>query len=130
MINIKSKNFSLNEIKGVIFDKDGTITDSNIYWSKIITMRTEEILKAFKISDQFSYEISKSMGLDLNTNKLLPEGPIALKSRREVINNVLILLNKINDNNISYKNIDDIFVRVHNQFTLIVDKYMANKSLS
>ena len=33
------------------------------------------------------------IGLNLNTNKLLPDGPIALKSRNEVINSLLSFLN-------------------------------------
>ena len=36
MINIYSKNFRLNDIEGIIFDKDGTLTDSSFYWSEII----------------------------------------------------------------------------------------------
>ena len=45
MINIRSNKFLFKSIEGVIFDKDGTITDSHIYWSMIISMRTPEIIK-------------------------------------------------------------------------------------
>ena len=95
MIRIKSNNFVLDSIKGVIFDKDGTITDSHRYWSKIIKMRAALIMNRNKINRKYYPDLCKSMGLNIQTNKLLPSGPIALKSREEVINNVLVFLKSI-----------------------------------
>ena len=36
------------------------------------------------------------LGLDISTNRLLPEGPIALKSRRDVISNVVNNISLLN----------------------------------
>ena len=49
MVNLVSNSFILNSIEGVIFDKDGTITDSNIYWAKIIKMRAQKILEYYSL---------------------------------------------------------------------------------
>ena len=123
MINIRSNKFLFKSIEGVIFDKDGTITDSHIYWSKIISMRTAAIIKKFSINSIYEDEISASMGLDTKTNRLLAEGPIALKSRKDVIINVLIYLQKFNKN-IEFHDLEDLFVKVHIQFSKIVNEFI------
>ena len=123
MINIRSNKFLFKSISGVIFDKDGTITDSHIYWSKIIRMRTKAILKKFSIDNIHADDISASMGLNTKNNKLFAEGPIALKSRKDVINNVLIYLKKFNKN-IEFYDIEYLFIEVHNQFSEIVSEFI------
>ena len=47
MINIVCKNFRLNDIEGIIFDKDGTITNSHYYWAEIIKRRSQKITDDF-----------------------------------------------------------------------------------
>ena len=41
MIDIKVNGEVIRNIEGVIFDKDGTLTDSHIYWSEIIRRRAK-----------------------------------------------------------------------------------------
>ena len=123
MIKIKSKDFNLTSIKGLIFDKDGTITDSNIYWSKIIRMRADLLIKRYKISSNYFPELCKSMGLNIQTDKLLPLGPIALKSREEVINSILIFLKSI-DYFLDYQSIDNLFFEVNSDFSKIAENYI------
>ena len=89
MINIINKNFRLNDIEGIIFDKDGTLTDSSFYWAEIIKRRSHKIVDDFKLSKQDFFQLNKVMGLNIKTNKLLPEGPIAIKSRGEVIDIII-----------------------------------------
>ena len=36
MIKIITDSFQINNVSGIIFDKDGTLTDSSFYWSEII----------------------------------------------------------------------------------------------
>ena len=60
MINLVSKDFRLNDIEGIIFDKDGTLTDSSFYWSEIIKRRSHKIVKDFKLSKQDFFQLNKT----------------------------------------------------------------------
>lgn len=125
MVNFILKNTQdqIRDIKGIIFDKDGTLTNSNIFWSEIIKRRSHEIINFTKLDDShFSY-LCKIMGLDLNTGLLLPEGPIALKSRKEVIRCLNLKLNKLNIN-ISDSSISQIFKKVHSDFSLKSESFI------
>ena len=91
-IKIKSSNLELRDINTIIFDKDGTLTNSHIYWGEIIKLRSIEIIKRFNLEDKYLNLIAKSMGFEFSKKKLLMSGPIALESRKKVIE---ILYNKI-----------------------------------
>jgi len=98
MIKISSHNWELNNITGIIFDKDGTLINSHIYWGRIIHYRTIKILEHYQLSKSLYSDISKAMGFCTVNKKLLPEGPIAILSREEVINFLNKYLNKLGIN--------------------------------
>ena len=87
--NILCKNLKIENILGVVLDKDGTLTDSNVYWAEIIRRRTSAISKRFNLSSNKYSFICESMGLDIDRNILIPQGPIAIKTRDEVVSNVV-----------------------------------------
>jgi len=112
----KNTQDEIKGIKGIIFDKDGTLTNSNIFWSEIIKRRSLEIINFTKLDVSHFAFLCKIMGLDLESNLLLPEGPIALKSRKEVIRTLSLNLNKRNIK-IEESSISQIFEKVHTEFS-------------
>ena len=74
-------------------DKDGTMTDSHVYWGFIIKKRAEFISRKFANSNKDLLNgLMKAMGWR-NDVKLLPkDGPIAIKSRDEVVEQIKIEL--------------------------------------
>ncbi len=124
MINISSKNFRLDNIEAIIFDKDGTLTDSSIYWSEIIKRRSKKIQEDLLLSKEEYYELLKVMGLDITANKLLPEGPIAIKSRKEVIDVIISHLKK-KDFKVNTDYIEELFKEVHKDFSKDANKYIS-----
>ena len=123
-IKLKLKNIEIKNIDAIIFDKDGTITNSNVYWSEIIFLRSTEIIKTFKLNKNYLSFICESMGLDLNKKKLLPNGPIALETRSKVIE---ILIKKIGflDSRINKDNVGKIFTKVNDNFQKVSNNFIV-----
>ena len=64
----KNTQDEIKGIKGIIFDKDGTLTNSNIFWSEIIKRRSLEIINFTKLDVSHFAFLCKIMGLDLESN--------------------------------------------------------------
>ena len=67
------------------------------------------------LSKEEYYELLKVMGLEISSNKLLPKGPIAIKSRKEVIEVIMNHLKKGIKVNLNY--LQEIFKEVHRDFS-------------
>ncbi len=115
--------FKIKDIEGIIFDKDGTLTDSNFYWSEIIKRRAYEIIRILNIDKDYYKYLCNSMGLDLKNNKLFEKGPIAIKSRDEVIFEIIKCLQLI-DIKVKKNFISDIFCNVHESFKKDSDNFI------
>lgn len=114
-ISCKKNDFYFKNVSGIIFDKDGTITNSHFYWSEIILRRSRKILKEFELDKSLFGYVASSMGLDLYSKTLIPEGPIALKSRKEVVSILFKNISKFS-NKITEKSLADIFLEIHEEF--------------
>lgn len=115
MISISSNEWTINGIDGILFDKDGTLTDSHIYWGRIIERRAHSIIGYYSLEKGILKELCLSMGYCMSSKRLQEEGPIALVSREEVISQVdKFLLSKGVDS--SWSILSDLFQSEHEAF--------------
>lgn len=114
--------FTLRDINHIIFDKDGTITDSNVYWCEIIRRRVHALANIFPLNASQLDEIQISMGSSGTT--LSPNGPIALKSRSFVLKVVVDKL-RFYGINTSLETVSALFDCVHNEFLPESDNFVV-----
>jgi phosphoglycolate phosphatase len=72
----------------VIFDKDGTLIDIHCYWGGMVKLRSEALSKKY-IKPQFRTKVTNelmfNMGINLETGKIKPKGPVGINPREVVI---------------------------------------------
>lgn len=85
MVTLKSKNWSLNNVETVLFDKDGTFIDLHYFWGKMTELRVLEIINRFNISKMYFDKLCLCLGYDTTSCKMLPDGITALYSRVKII---------------------------------------------
>jgi len=86
MSRIQINEQELKDIDLFIFDKDGTLIDIHHYWCSMIKIRSEFLMREFKISDRALYfNIIDAMGVDIEKNKMKPTGPVGIKPRSFII---------------------------------------------
>lgn len=85
MTSLSSDSWKIEAVAGIIFDKDGTLIDSHVYWGEIVRRRAAALAAKLGGGASLRGGLTLAMGYDENSRKLLPEGPVALKSRDEVI---------------------------------------------
>ena len=85
MISLKTKNWQIDNIETILFDKDGTFIDLHYFWGKMTELRVQEIIKRFKISSVEFEKLCLSLGYDINSGKMLSDGITALYSRSRII---------------------------------------------
>ena len=74
----------LDNIKAVIFDKDGTLIDIHHYWTSMIKIRASLVaLKWFDNNerDRIENHLIDVMGVNLETGQMKPDGPVGVKPR-------------------------------------------------
>ena len=73
-----------DNVKAVIFDKDGTLIDIHHYWSSMIRIRASLVtLKWFNNNekDRIQNHLIDVMGVNLETGKMKQDGPVGVKPR-------------------------------------------------
>ena len=69
----------------VVFDKDGTLIDVHTYWANMICFRAEAIVSRLDLGSVERNGIMDAMGVDIETGRIKPEGPVGIKKREVVL---------------------------------------------
>jgi len=85
MIQLKTFNFSIENIETVLFDKDGTFIDLHYFWGKMTELRCEEIIKRYNLDSFLLSSLCLKLGYDIKSGKMLSDGITALYSRSKII---------------------------------------------
>lgn len=122
MIKLISKEWEIDQIDTILFDKDGTLTDLHYFWGKITEMRALKIINYFGLSQNNFEKICSFLGYDINSKKMLSDGITALYSRSKIIEifkNNLLELNVDATTNI----LENIFDEVSEEFYKDITQY-------
>ena len=123
MFNFYGNNWKIENVTTVLFDKDGTFLDDNVYWGKLAECRIDEIIKHFNLDKNLFEELCFAIGHNPNTCKLIKNGPVGVMSRNEVINFMVEELKKYKVET-DFDTISNIFDKVHKEFLNNIDRYV------
>ena len=123
MISLSGKNWEIDNIKAVLFDKDGTFLDDDIYWGKLAECRINKIIEYFNLDKNLFNELCFAIGHNPLTCKLIKNGPVGVMSRNEVVD---FMANELKKYSIStdFETISKIFDEVHGEFLNNMEKYV------
>ena len=113
MSSLSLPSATLENIKMVIFDKDGTLIDIHHYWCSMIEFRAEFFVDDTNMSQKENLysELIDAMGIDLKTKKMKPQGPVGIKPRAFIMDVALKTIQKY-DKSYTLDRVDAIFKRV------------------
>ena len=89
-------NTRLENIKMVIFDKDGTLIDVHHYWCSMIEFRAKMLVEDLDIGKKKElYEaLVDAMGIDFLSKKMKASGPVGIKPRGYIVDVALEVMQK------------------------------------
>ena len=119
MVNLKTKNWTIENIELVIFDKDGTFIDIHKYWGRVVELRAKEIISYFGLNDDFYKPLCDVMGYDIETGKLPPDSPVGLYARGKVQEILLYFLLS--------QNIDATIEDIENIFRYVSEEFLKEQ---
>lgn len=122
MINLKSKNWIIQNVETILFDKDGTLIDLHYFWGKMTELRALEVIKTFNLKDNDFSKLCFYLGYDINSKKMLENGITALYSRSKIIE---IFKNNLKELNVetTTRKLEEIFDNVSETFYKNIETY-------
>lgn len=122
MINLKTKNWEINNIETILFDKDGTFIDLHYFWGKMTELRAEAVIENFAMDMDLFAKLCLFLGYDTNSGKMLKDGITALYSRPKIIDIFCENLKECGINT-THEEIERIFDDVNKIFYADMQKY-------
>ena len=113
MSSITLPSSQIENVKMVIFDKDGTLIDIHHYWCSMIEYRANFFVSSVNTleKEKLYNELVENMGIDLKTKKMKQEGPVGIKPRGFIVNVAFETIKKY-DANYSKEMVEEIFTKV------------------
>ena len=71
MISLKSKNWQIDNIDTILFDKDGTFIELHYFWGKMTELRVDRIIKKYQLDNSCFSHLCLCLGYDISTSKML-----------------------------------------------------------
>ena len=123
MVRLESKDWTIDNVDAVIFDKDGTLVDLHYFWGKMTEMRANAVIDKFQLPESCNEKICFYLGYNINTKKMLSDGITALYSRAKIIE---IFCERLKELDIltSTMEIEEIFDSVSEKFYNEIEKYI------
>ena len=122
MISLKTKDWEIDNIETILFDKDGTFIDLHYFWGKMTELRASAIIEKYGLPKTFFDKLCLFLGYNLKTKTMISDGITALYSRSKIIeiftSNLLELGIKTSSNEI-----EKIFDDVSNEFYKNIEQY-------
>lgn len=94
-MNLKLDGYVIEDIRLVIFDKDGTLIDLYNYWAQMIDLRARLICHQLGLGKAHKKTLIYEMGVDQKRKRLRPEGPVGVKSREVVLQSAIDYLSSV-----------------------------------
>ncbi|NTU63294.1 MAG: HAD family hydrolase [Chloroflexi bacterium] len=85
MIDLAVNSRIIHDVGLVIFDKDGTLIELYTYWAQMVALRAKIICETLGLSTEHQAGLRWALGVDEESGRLRPEGPVGLKKREIVL---------------------------------------------
>ena len=128
MISLKTKDWQIDNVETVLFDKDGTFIDLHFFWGQMTELRAKETIKYFNINDNHLKKLCEILGYDTEKKLMKKNRITALYSRVKIIKIYTEKLNELGVNtNITeiekiFDYVNDIFYKNMHDYTKPIDE--------
>lgn len=112
MVTLRGPDWRVDNVQAVLFDKDGTLIDLHRYWGGITQRRALALAIHLGWPHERTSALERVMGFDRVSQRLLPQGPVGLLPRDEVIRSALHYV-AAQGASLSYDEASVVFAAVH-----------------